>query len=164
MKPEITEKRQITLVGMDFTGNPFQQGEAFSEDNTVGQLWQRFTGFYEKKKDSIKHLASDAGYEVWIDFEGEVEGNQYVFIGVEVKHLEDVPLELVARILPETRYAIWNLKGNEIFSDWSFKILDWVSEAGLEQSYTYTIEYYDPARFKGMGDPQSELDIYVPVI
>jgi len=38
------------------------------------------------------------------------------------------------------------------------------AEAGLEQSYTYIIEYYDPWRYKGMNDLESELDIYVPVI
>jgi AraC family transcriptional regulator len=164
MQPKILEKRKITLLGMDFYGNVFQSGEAWSTGNAVGQLWQRFNGFYEKKKDLIKHLASESGYELWIDFEGEEESkDKYIFIGVEVKKLDEPPLELVARVLPETRYAVYTLKGNDIKSDWSMKLLDWVSGAGLEQSYTYIIEYYDPARFKGMDSPDSELDIYVPV-
>ena len=93
----------------------------------------------------------------------ENTGKKYIFIGVEVSKLEELPLELVARILPETRYAIWNLKGEGITSDWPSKILDWIAEAGLEQSYTYIFEYYDPQRFNGMGDPESEVDIYVPI-
>jgi predicted transcriptional regulator YdeE len=162
MKPEILEKRKITLVGMDFYGNPFQSGEAWSTGNAIGQLWQRFNDFYEKKKGLIKNLASESGYELWIDFEGE-EDNKYIFVGVEVGKLAEPPLELVARILPETRYAVYTLKGDDIKSDWPSKLLNWVSEAGLEQSYTYIIEYYDPARFKGMDNSDSELDIYVPV-
>jgi predicted transcriptional regulator YdeE len=35
--------------------------------------------------------------------------------------------------------------------------------AGLEQSHNFIIEYYDCRRFKGMGNPESELDIYVPI-
>lgn len=164
MQPKVLEKRKITLLGMDFYGNVFQSGEAWSTGNAVGQLWRRFNGFYEKKKDLIKHLVSEAGYELWIDFEGEEESkDKYIFIGVEVKKLDEPPLELVARVLPETRYAVYTLKGNDIKSDWSMKLLDWVSGAGLEQSYTYIIEYYDPTRFKGMDSPDSELDIYVPV-
>ena len=164
MKPEIIEKRKIILVGMDFYGNPFQGGEAWSTGNAVGQLWQRFNRCYEKKKGLIKHLTSEAGYELWIDFEGEEDSkDSYVFVGMEVKKLDELPLELVARILPETRYAVYTLKGDEIKSDWTSKLLNWVSGAGLEQSFTYIIEYYDPARFKGMDNPDSELDTYVPV-
>jgi predicted transcriptional regulator YdeE len=164
MKHQITEKRRLTLVGIDFYGNPFADGEAFSMDNTIGQIWQRFNTFYEKKKNYIKHLVSDAGYELWIDFEGDNERNKYIFVGVAIAKLEEVPLELVARLLPETRYAIFTLKDEEMTSDWPSRILDWVTESGLKQSYTYIIEYYDPQRFKGMGKPESELDIYVPVL
>ena len=93
----------------------------------------------------------------------ENTGKKYIFIGVEVSKPEEVPLELVVRILPETRYAVYNLKGDSITSDWPSKILDWIAEAGLEQSYTYIFDYYDTQRFKGLGDPESELDIYVPI-
>jgi AraC family transcriptional regulator len=164
MQPEIIDKKRIILVGMDFHGNPFQGGEGWSMGNAIGQLWQRFNGFYEKKKGLIKHLASEAGYELWIDFEGEEESkDRYIFVGMEVEKLDELPLELVSRILPETRYAVYTLKGDEIKSDWSSQLSNWVSEVGLEQSYTYIIEYYDPVRFKGMASPDSELDIYVPV-
>jgi len=165
MKPKITDKRKIILVGMDFYGNPYQEAGGWSTQNAIGQLWQRFNSFFTKKKDSIKHLASESGYELWIDFEGEEDKkNNYIFVGVEVDTLDDLPLELVARILPETRYAIFTLKGDEIRSDWSSKILpEWLPEAGLEQSFTYIFEYYDSQRFKGINDSNSELDIYVPV-
>lgn len=162
-KPELTEERQITLVGLDYHGDIFQQGEAWSTENAVGRLWQRFNGFYEKKKDTIKHLASEAGYELWVDLEGEAGWDHYIFVGVAVSKLEDMPLELVVRPLPATRYAIFTLKGEEIRSNWPEKLLDWVAGAGLEQSYTYIFEYYDPQRFKGMDDPEAELDVYVPV-
>ena len=165
MKPKIIDKRKITLVGMDFYGDPYQEGGGWSAGNAIGQLWDRFNKAYEKKKDAIEHLASESGWELWIDFEGEEnKKNHYILVGVEVASLGDLPLELVARTLPETRYAIFTLKGGEIKSDWSSKIeTQWLPEAGLEQSYPFIIEYYDAQRFNGMDDANSELDIYVPV-
>ena len=165
MKPTLTDKRRIILAGVDFYGNPYQEAGGWSQQNAIGQLWNKFNSFYTKKKDSIKHLKSESGYEVWIDFEGEEDSkNDYIFVGLEVKMLDELPLELVARILPETNYAVFTLKGAEIKSNWPPKILsEWLPEAGLEQSFSFIMEYYDTQRFKGLDDPNSELDIYVPV-
>ena len=164
MKPKITDKRKIILVGMDFYGNPYQEAGGWSQQNAIGQLWTRFNSFYRRKKDSIKHLASESGYELWIDFVGEEDTkSNYIFVGVEVEEPDDLPLELVVKVLPETRHAVYTLKGEEIKSDWPSKLLDWLSEAGLEQSFTYIFEYYDSKRFKGIDNADSELDIYVPV-
>jgi len=165
MKHKITANRKTILVGMDFYGNPYQEAGGWSAQNAIGQLWQRFNSFYQKKKNAIEHLVSESGYELWVDFEGEDNTkNSYIFVGVEVEELNDLPLELVARILPETRYAVFTLKGNEIKSDWPTRVTkQWLPEAGLEQSFTFIIEYYDSQRFRGLEDKDSELDICVPV-
>jgi len=164
MKPTILDKRKIILVGIDFYGDLYQKGGAWSAQNAIGQLWARFSSFCKRKKDSIKYLSSESGYELWIDFEGEDDSkNNYIFVGLEVDKLDDLPLELVARILPETKYAVYTLKGTEIKSDWPSNLLGWVAAAGLEQSFTYIFEYYDVQRFKGIDNPDSELDIYIPV-
>jgi AraC family transcriptional regulator len=164
MPPKITQKRKIILVGMDFFGNPYEKAGGWSEQNAIGQLWKRFENFYQNKKDPIKHSVSESGYELWIDFEEEKETkNKYIFVGVEVEKIEDLPLELIAKILPETRYAVFTLKGQKIKSDWSLIWKKWLPDAGLETSFDFMIEYYDSQRFKGMDNPDSELDIYVPI-
>jgi AraC family transcriptional regulator len=164
MEPKITEKMKITLAGIDFYGDPFGEAGGWTAQSPLGQLWNMFEGIFQKRKDAIKHMVSESGYEVWIDFEGEDDTkNHYVFLGVEVEKAEDLPLELVTRTLPETRYAVYTLKGEEFKMDWSSHLLDRVKEAGLEQSYTYISEYYNDKRFRGMEDPDSELDIYVPI-
>jgi len=102
MKPRITDKRKILLAGKDFFGDPYEKAGGWSEGNAIGQLWKRFESFYQKKKGSLKHAVSESGYEVWIDFEEEKDTkNKYIFTGVEVEKIEDLPLELVARTLPE---------------------------------------------------------------
>lgn len=161
----ITNNKKITLVGMDFYGNPYKEAAGWSMQNAIGQLWKRFSAFYEKKKSSIKNLASESGYELWVDFEDKADPkDDYIFVGVAVKKIKDLPLELVARTLPETKYAVFTLKGDEIKSDWPSKVAtSWMEQTGMRRSYPYIIEYYDTKRYKGLDNKESEIDIYVPV-
>lgn len=39
----------------------------------------------------------------------------------------------------------------------------WLPETGLKTSFNYMIEYYDNQRFKGMDNPDSEIDFMVPI-
>jgi AraC family transcriptional regulator len=167
MTPRITERKKLILVGMDFFGKPFEKAGGWSAQNAVGELWKRFSRFTGKKLDSIKNLVSESGYELWVDFEEEKgSGNKYIFTGLEVSKTEDTPLELVAKILPETRYAVFTFTMRDIKSDWSKTQTvwsKWLPEQGPEPSHNYMIEYYDSERFKGMDNPESELDFMVPV-
>jgi len=169
MNAKLTEKRQITLVGMDFFGNPYEKAGGWSEQNAIGLLWQRFQHFSQTHQGAIKHQVSEAGYEVWIDLEEDADKqepkHEYIFVGVEVAQLDELPLPLVAKVLPETRYAVFTVRGQQITSDWPDALWNqWLPEAGLYQAYPYLIEYYDTQRFHGMEHPDSELDLYVPIV
>jgi len=146
MKPLIKEKKRIILAGMDFFGNPFEKAGGWSEQNEIGRLWHRFMSFYKKRKEEIKGLVSEGGYELWIDLDVEKDPkDKYIFVGVD-------------------RYAAFTLKGREIKSNWSDLLFEkWLPESGLKKSFDFLIEYYDDQRFKGMEDPNSELDLYVPI-
>ncbi len=116
-------------------------------------------------KGQITHPASDPAYEIWVEMNRRrADAHEYIFVGVEIDSVDDLPLELVAKALPATGYAVFTLKGAEIKRDWSSAIeQQWLPEAGLKQSHHFIIEYYDPVRFKGLDNPESELDIYVPI-
>lgn len=165
MTPRITDKRRITLVGMDFFGNPTENAGGWTEANAVGQLWSRYTHFFESRKESVKHRVPGGGYEVWVDFEGEKDtGNKYIFVGSEVERIEDLPLELVAKTLPETRYAVFTMKMAEIKAGGLGTLWNkWFPETGLKTSFDFMIEYYDPQRFMGVNNPDSEVDFMVPI-
>lgn len=165
MEPKIIEKDEIILVGMDFYGNPFEKGGGWSEQNEIGKLWGRFENFYKKNKDLLKNKVSGAGYEVWIEMDEQEESkNKYIFVGVEVLKIEDIPLEFVVKILPKSTYAVFTLKGKEIKSDWSNKIYKkWLPVSDYKEAYNFLFEYYDHERFKGIDSDESELDIYVPI-
>jgi predicted transcriptional regulator YdeE len=108
----------------------------------------------------------DGGYEihVWND-ETPESREHYVMVGVACDNIDDIPPELVVKVLPEGQYAVFTLRGAEITSDWETPIYkEHLSNAGLEPAADFVVEYYDD-RFKGLeGDDlaASALDIIVP--
>ena len=71
----------------------------------------------------------------------------------------------MAKILPETRYAVFSMKMPEIKAGGLETLWGkWLPETGLKTSYNYMIERYDTERFKGMDNPDSEVDFVVPVL
>jgi AraC family transcriptional regulator len=161
MKPKIIDSEGLNLVGMVFYGDPFKGAEGWSEENEIGKLWTRFIA----KEELIKNSVGEGGYEVHIEPEEYKDTkNFYVFVGVEVEKIDEVPHEMFVKVLPPTTYAVFTLKGEEIRSNWPESIYkEWLPQSLYEEAHKYLIEYYDSTRFKGMDNPESELDIYVPV-
>jgi AraC family transcriptional regulator len=165
MEHKIVDKPEIILAGMTFYGDPFKDAKGWSSESEIGMLWGRFSTFFDKHKDRLKNLVNpNVGFEVHIEPEEYAETkNFYVMVGAEVDKIEDLPLELSVRVLPATTYAVFTLKGDEISSNWPDKIYkDWLPSSGYQEAYKVTIERYDE-RFKGAADPESELEIHVPV-
>jgi AraC family transcriptional regulator len=161
MEPKILEVEELTLVGMVFYGDPFKDAGGWSEENEIGKLWSRFVA----KEELVRNVTGHGGYEVHIEPEGRKDTSEYcVFVGVKVGEVENQPLEMFTKVLPAGTYAVFTMKGEEITSDWSKAIYyEWMPESGYVERAKYLIEFYDEKRFKGMDNPDSELDIYVPV-
>ena len=161
MEPKIISKEEITLVGMVFYGDPFKDKGGWSAENEIGKLWKRFIA----KAESVKNAIGHGAYEVHIEPEEYKETkNFYVFVGVEVEKIDDIPLEMFVKVLPPSKYAVFTLKGKEITSNWPDQIYKkWLPKSGYKEAHKFTIEYYDDQRFKGMDNKESELDIYVPI-
>ena len=86
-----------------------------------------------------------------------------VFVGVEVEKLEDAPVDLLAKMLPPAKYAVFTLNGAQITSDWPKTIQEWMLGSGYRQAHTYGFQLYDE-RFKGLDRiGESVLDVYVPI-
>jgi predicted transcriptional regulator YdeE len=166
MDVRVVEQDQMLLVGLSFFGDPFKSSAGWTEENEIGRLWVRFMAFLEKQGERIKHIKeNEVSYEVHIEHvETEEKGEYEVFVGLEVAQLEDVPLELLVKVLPPTTYAVFTLAGEEIASDWHQMIhQDWLPESGYRIAYDYAIERYDQ-RFKGLDRiAESVLEVYIPV-
>ena len=165
MEPKMVERGPMILVGFGFYGDPFAESAGWTEENEIGRLWSRFMAFLADHPGSIqKIIGENVAYELHVETaETATAGFREVFVGVEVERLVDVPVELSAKLLPATTYAVFTLKGEQIASDWSMIIGQWVSRSTYEPVGTYGFQLYDE-RFLGVDNlPGSELDVYVPI-
>lgn len=168
MEPtSILEAPEILLVGVSFFGDPFSMSAEWTEENEIGRLWNRFFAYLRKNPNRIKHVANHKiAYEVHIEHEETaLKGYYEVFVGVEVAQLEDVPVELLVKVLPATTYAVFTLSGQQIISDWPREIYHhWLPNSDYRNAYPYSFQFYDE-RFHGLDKlDESALDVYVPVI
>ena len=104
-------------------------------------------------------------YELHVEHDETRQTGEYeVFVGVEVEGLDEVPVHLLAKVLPPVTYAVFRLRGEEIVSDWGQKIHgEWMPHSGYESAGSYGLQRYDE-HFKGLDRlEESVLEVYVPV-
>jgi predicted transcriptional regulator YdeE len=166
MEPQIVERGPTNLLGFGFFGDPFRISAGWTEENEIGRLWQRFMAYLADHPTRIQHASADmVAYEVHIEHEATARSGEYeVFVGLEVERLEDVPVELTAKVLPSATYAVFTLEGQQITSDWHTLVIDeWMCTAGYESAGPYGFQRYDE-RFKGLDQIEdSVLEAWVPV-
>lgn len=165
MQPTLLHKPEIILVGMSFYGDPFDSSGEWMEENHIGRTWKRLMACLTQHGEAIQHQVSPGvAYEVHIYGEETMtEGRFEVFVGVAVERLDALPVNVVAKILPATQYAVFTFEGEAILSDWVMHIDQWLMQAGLERAHLYSVQYYDE-RFKGMDRiAESTLEVWMPV-
>jgi len=165
MKPQITRNLSLKLVGCVYYGDPFHHAKEWKIENEVGRLWQRFMSLSQKYSSLLSRISAkkNVAYEVHIEPEEyRLTKNYYVFVGIEVTSIEEIPLEMFVKVLPETRYALFTTKLKD--KHLAEQVLEkWIPQNGLEQAYPYVIEAYDANRFRSIDDATSEIDWYIPV-
>ena len=165
MKPVFIENSGMTLVGLDFFGDPFRNSAGWTEENEIGRLWKRFMAYWREHPRFFSDAVNDVIFEVHIiHHETERTGEFEVFVGMEVHSLGSVPVELAVKMLPSTTYASFELEGNAIVGDWPRLIYtDWMPASGFESAFPFNLQRYD-RRFRGMDRiDESIIDVWVPV-
>ena len=166
MQPQIVARGQMTLLGMSFFGDPFRAAAGWSQENEIGRLWSRFEAYLADHGAALRHVRDErVAYELHIDHAGTPTTGEYeVFVGLEVAALQDVPVQLLVKILPPGEYAVFTLHGAQITSDWHQQIYaGWLPAAGYEPRHGYMFERYDE-RFKGMDRlEESTIEVHIPV-
>lgn len=166
-EPRLVDAPGMTVVGLNFYGDPFETSAGWTEENEIGRLWNRFIAFWEHRADEIPSVRyPDVMLEIhiWGD-NTEVTGEFDVFVGVEVTALDHLPVPLLVKILPTTTYAMFTLEGDEITGDWAQSIYrGWMGQHGYRSAHPYMIQWYD-SRFQGLDNVEaSRLDVYIPVV
>ena len=165
MEPRIVEKDRIILIGFSFFGDPFAESGGWTEENEIGRLWNRLIAYLTAQGDRIRQIEDESvAYEVHIEVEETAsKGYREVFVGLEVGGRHDVPVAVLLKIRPPATYAVVPPRGEEITSDWSRMITDWMDEADYRSAHPYTFQRYD-RRFQGLDHlGASELDVYFPI-
>jgi AraC family transcriptional regulator len=148
MKPKIVRKDQLTLVGIASYGGD------------IGRLWDAFTA----NDHLVKHVVGEVGYELHAFSKGSSPGDPiHIFVGVEVKKVENLPEIMFVKILPACEYAVFTHRlADGGYQGVNQPINHWLETGSYERAYDYDLQVYD-ARFKGPENPDSELDFYIPV-
>ena len=167
MDPMIIKKETMMLAGFSFFGNPFETKDPWSENNEIGKLWQRFMDFFDQNVRGMKPILAQKVvlYEVHLFHPKSTKTGEYeVFVGTEIAQMEDLPVELLIKVLPATLYAVFTLEGEEINRDWHHMIYQqWMPQTGYSSAYPFSFQYYDE-RFKGVDNlAESVLDVYIPI-
>jgi predicted transcriptional regulator YdeE len=166
MEPKIIKQDEMNIVGMVYYGNPFQEPAATPEENEIGKLWTRFNAYWDGHREAFKHVVNaNVAWELHIVTDEYKQTKEYfVMVGVGVSELEDLPAPIFAKVLPAGQYAVFTLRGEQMTGNWGAVIYDeWLPSSAYEEATSCTIERYDAERFKGWGNPESEVEIWVPV-
>lgn len=164
-KIKITGKKALKLVGCVYYGDPFHSSQEWTIKNEIGMLWNRFFTLYSKYENIMqKEVINDRVYEIHIQPDDYSEtGKFYVYVGMEAVHMDSMPVEMFCKGLPSTKYMVFTFKGEDMYHGSEYIYKDWFPNSDYDETYPYMILAYDKARFKGMDDPESEVDFYVPV-
>jgi len=166
MEPKIIDRNQLIIAGMVYYGNPFHAADASPDQNEVGKLWGCFNTYYEKNTERFTgEVNPKMAWELHITTDEYEETKEYyVMVGVEVSEIADLPLPIFAKVLPAGSYAVFTLRGEEMVKDWGKAIYkEWLPASEYEEALQITLEKYDEDRFRGWGEPDSEVEIWVPV-
>lgn len=155
MEPVIIQQPELTIVGLEILTTLKDN----DEDHTIPKLWEKFC----PRMSEIKNKKNDdESYGICF---GDSPSQPFTYVaGIEVEKNETVPEGMVCRILPASRYAVFTHKGplTNLKETYGHIYGTWFPQSGLELAGMFDFEKYD-SRFKGMYDPNTEIDIYVPI-
>jgi AraC family transcriptional regulator len=166
IKTEIVSDISFQILGCVFYGDPFHSAKGWSEENEIGLTWIRFMELYEQYEDIIQKYRINPNETMEIHIEPKEykkDKKFYVFVGIKVSKLKEMPIEMFSKVLPLTKYVKFTFKGKYMFQGSNYIWKDWFPNSDYQESYPYLIQVYDETRFLGMDNEDSELDYYVPI-
>lgn len=154
-KGEAAEPRIVEMPGMIFVGIVDSAPDVSQLD--IGGMWERFT----ESSEGVINKVEGVGYEFHVQTKAE-PSMHFCLTGVAVTEIGDLPVEMFAKVLPGCTYAIFNHRIGDGYTKTYERIGAWLESSEYTEAQPYDFELYD-SRFKGMDDPESVHDIYVPV-
>ncbi len=151
MEPKIISKPAFMVVGMKYAGK--------NENQEISQMW----GLFNPRAQEIKNVVWGKTYGVSSMVEGLEKGVSEYVAGLEVSRIEDLPREMVAVMVPQQRYAVFEHRGSleSLRDTYNYIHQLWLPKLGYRHGNGPELEVYDD-KFKAFS-PNSLFYIYVPV-
>ena len=150
MKPEIIEQEKMLLAGVINCGKDVTEID-------IHELWNN----YGKSEKNISHIVPGIWYELHIGTELG-NGIYCVMAGVEVKEVDDLPLEVSLKAVPAGKFAHFSHCMKDGSYGAAFKeIENWLHKNSVSCK-DFSLQVYD--KNFDPNDENSILHVYIPLL
>ncbi|MFZ5354256.1 MAG: AraC family transcriptional regulator [Bacillota bacterium] len=161
MEPKIVVKKSFEIVGLPCRTTD----EENRAESTIGKSWLKFMPRIGEVK-NISYNASTYGLCTSVH-DPQREGEFMYICSIEVDKVVDIPEGMIAKSVPEGKYAVFTHKGEvgvgteaDLFKTYEYIYKIWLPQSGyVFNRDSYDFECYDQ-RFNG---DSPEFDIYIPI-
>lgn len=154
LKHRIEKKAKMNLVGLDahVTGRNFD----------FSGVWENFMkNYYGKVNNKVSYFTTSLA----IYPENFPEPWEYSYMAcVEVSKIDDIPMGLSLKTIPESNYIIFTHVGSKekIPETYNYIYSKALTELGYKSASNYDFEYYDQ-RWNELNPDMSEMEIWIPI-
>ena len=153
MEPKIVTLPQFYVVGVSVYGD--------GQSGVFTKAWDILMRIGKDLK--WKNESAAYGLEFYTE-EFQKEKKWFYMACKEVNDLDNIPASMTGKVIPAQTYAVFTSKGplkalKEMFH---YAYHEWLPKSDYEIADWYDFEYYDE-RFKGLDNPETEIDIYIPI-
>lgn len=161
MEPKIIEWKQCNVIGMsaNFISICSDDKNNFA---VIPTLWEIFNSNI-KNIDNKKSSVCLGIYEPVPEFYRQKDGELVYTACTEVEKIDSIPKGMIARTIPDGKYAVFTHKGKLINLENTIRYIygSWFNNSNYHIDNRPEFELYDQ-RFNPVSD-DSEFDIYVPI-
>lgn len=156
MEPKIVELPPFKAVGMG-------KKVTLKTVSLIPKLWEEFI---PREKEIKKRVNQGITYGLceYVNMSSFDEDTPYQeFVCCQVSEFKDLPDKMAGKEVAGGKYAVFTHKGslNNLRKTYDFIYSTWLPKSGYELKPTDDFERYDERYVP--GDPESEIDIYLPV-
>lgn len=161
MEPVIKDIKEMKIVGMEKTTT---LNTSYID---IPKLWEEFCS----RMHEIENIADKKVYyeirkpDMNFSMDDFSETSEFTEIaGLEVTSVVEIPEGMINVNIPAGKYAVFTHKGSPINLRQTYEYIwgTWLPNSKFEADLRFDFELYGE-RFKGMEDPESEVDIHIPI-
>lgn len=154
LAPELITRGEIKLVGVPFYYDIHLK-------NDLSEPWGHLMSHLDLIKNKIE---PNKFYQLQYWFPEQDNESIYFYIGVEVNHFENIPIQLTEKIIPKHHYLKFQHKGlsNQVGYTYQHIYNEYLPKTNYHLPHLFNFEYYGH-QYLGPYNADSISDIYIPI-